>query len=351
MKCSHCLSARGSAAARRRMFRPAFTLIELLVAIAVIGLLVGLLMPAVGAAREAARRTQCISRIRQLGMAVVQHEAAFNVFPPARLQARPGDRDQCGGQEATWLVRVLPYLEEDSAYHQWDLYQPWYKQSDAARRVSTHMFLCPSRRGLDESVVVREVAISSRKKMRAACGCTYWVSVDEGVEIEGVASDYAANHGDLSPGAFNEPTDFYYGGNGTGVLITSRPNCRGSEPISWLDRISAKDIRDGLSHTFLIGEKHIPLVEMGSFPADSPAFDGEYLPASSRLAGPGVPLARGMHDTETAGVSFGSWHADGACNFAMADGSVMTLANTTSTRILARYAHRNNSHLGDVASD
>ena len=196
------------------------------------------------------------------------------------------------------------------------------------------MFLCPSRRGLDESIVVREVATTQRKKIRASCGCTYWKSVEEGVKTEGVASDYAANHGDLSPGAFNEPSDFYYGGNGTGVLITSRPKCRQALPAGWVDRLSSKDVRDGLSHTFLIGEKHIAAVELGSFPGDSPAFDGDFLPASSRLAGPGVPLSRGMHDTETSGVSFGSWHAGGACNFALADGSVLTLANTTSTQVL-----------------
>jgi prepilin-type processing-associated H-X9-DG protein len=184
---------------------------------------------------------------------------------------------------------------------------------------------------------------------RAACGCSYTVAVDGAMEVEGIATDYAANHGDLSPGAMGATTDFYFGGNGTGILITSRPKCRNDAPIGWVDRIAARHVKDGLSQTMLLGEKHIAASELGEFPADSPGFDGDFLPASARLAGPGVPLARGPSDTGTVGVSFGSWHP-GVCHFVFADGSVHALDVDTSTRVLAKLSHRSNGSAASVSS-
>src|SRR5947199_8441440 len=92
--------------------RSAFTLVELLVVIAIIGVLVALLLPAVQQAREAARRSQCSSQLKQLGLAVHNFEDVNKVLVPSRM-------DNYGG--VTWAVFILPYLEQDNLYKQWDL--------------------------------------------------------------------------------------------------------------------------------------------------------------------------------------------------------------------------------------
>ena len=176
----------------------------------------------------------------------------------------------------------------------------------------------------------------------------------ETVEVTGTATDYAGNHGDLSQGAKGAVTDFYYGGNGTGVIIASRPQCverqiiEGSEvkrvgqARDWIDRIAHKNLTDGLSKTFLVGEKHVPGHKMKQFPEDAPAFDGDHFPAASRVAGIGAPIARGPTDDDPASViAFGSDHP-GICHFAMADGSVRAVSNNTSTRALTLLSHRSN---------
>src|SRR5262245_1232961 len=99
--------------------RSAFTLVELLVVIAIIGVLVALLLPAVQAARESARRSQCSNHLKQLGLAVQGFEDVNKVLPPARM-------DNYGG--VTWAVFILPYLEQDQFYKQWDINRWYYDQ-------------------------------------------------------------------------------------------------------------------------------------------------------------------------------------------------------------------------------
>ena len=86
--------------------RKAFTLVELLVVIAIIGILVALLLPAVQAAREAARRMQCQNNLKQLGIAVANYEDTYKAFPPGAWQC-------CYG---TWLLALLPYVEQNSLF-------------------------------------------------------------------------------------------------------------------------------------------------------------------------------------------------------------------------------------------
>lgn len=146
--------------------RNGFTLVELLVVIAIIGVLVSLLLPAVQAAREAARRAQCISQIKQLGLALHNYEGANKAFPAGgrtnlqqtcRSQAQMGAQKPGGpGTNCTgpaWTVLVLPYIEEQAIFDQFNLNEPFAHVYTVCNRPSVNLdpqlsaidlFHCPS---------------------------------------------------------------------------------------------------------------------------------------------------------------------------------------------------------------
>jgi prepilin-type N-terminal cleavage/methylation domain-containing protein/prepilin-type processing-associated H-X9-DG protein len=95
-------------------YRRGFTLIELLVVIAIIAILVAVLLPAIQTAREAARRVQCANHLRQVGLALVNHESATGAFPAG------GTATPAGGSGFSWWVRILPYLEDENVYDRLD---------------------------------------------------------------------------------------------------------------------------------------------------------------------------------------------------------------------------------------
>lgn len=104
---------------KRSRVRPAFTLIELLVVIAIIAILIALLLPAVQQAREAARRSTCKNNLKQLGLALHNYHETFTCFPPAhigRCSRGPGNPDL----NASGLVMLLPYIEENNIYNQFN---------------------------------------------------------------------------------------------------------------------------------------------------------------------------------------------------------------------------------------
>lgn len=322
--------------------RSGFTLVELLVVIAIIGILVGLLLPAVQSAREAARRMSCTNNLKQLALASHLHHDALGMFPAARYAPVPGaPTDQaCGGEEASWLVRLLPFIEQQNHANMWDLSGKWYEHPDQAREFIADVYLCPSRRAGTQPIGSREVGATAGGRL--PCGCP--IPGTGGVDVTGALCDYAGNHGDLSPGSTGASTDFYYGGNGTGTIISVRPQCRGGLPYQQVDKVTMATITDGASNTFLLGEKFVGLHKLGQFPEDSPAYDGDHLPASCRLAGPGVRLAIGPTDLIADALSFGSWHP-AIVHFALADGSVRSFGVTTDTRLLGALANRKDAQV------
>ncbi len=121
-----------------RKQRIGFTLVELLVVIAIIGILVGLLLPAVQAAREAARRMQCQNNLKQLGLALHNHESVRKTIPPL------GDYITAGNT-VYWSVqaRLLPFIEQANLHSLIDFTKPISAQPIVARQRMPHL-LCPS---------------------------------------------------------------------------------------------------------------------------------------------------------------------------------------------------------------
>ncbi len=312
--------------------RRGFTLVELLVVIAIMGILVALLLPAVQAAREAARRVQCVNNLRQIGLATIGFQSSNRVFPPARLEANPGEfATYCAGLEPSWFVRIMPFLEETAQYDGWKLYEPYGDHEDAIRQGVISTYFCPSRRG------TTNVETRIYETEPAPCGCGGYRE-----QVGGALGDYAAAHGDPSPTMDGGPQSFQWGGNGTGIITSSRAQCENWKPVNWIDRISPRQVKDGLSKTFLAGEKHMLQTELGSYPADPPIYDGDVLQGFSRIGGPGYPIASGATDTATDFLSFGSWHS-GGCNFVFGDVSVRNLPPATDTEVLGALCNRSDA--------
>jgi prepilin-type N-terminal cleavage/methylation domain-containing protein/prepilin-type processing-associated H-X9-DG protein len=119
----------------KKRIHPAFTLVELTVVIAILGILMGFLFPAVQQVRESARRIACSNNLKQQGMALLQFESSFQSFP-AGADA---------GTLHSWCTRILPYLEHGDLFQQIDLQADWDAPSNLAwTRQNLSVFSCPS---------------------------------------------------------------------------------------------------------------------------------------------------------------------------------------------------------------
>ncbi len=128
-----------------KLRRSAFTLVELLVVIAIIGILVGLLLPAVQAAREAARRMQCSNNVMQLGVALHNYEMAHRVLPPGTVDAKGPIVHLPVGFHHSWIVQILPMLDERNAYKLLDHSQSIYSKANfPVRSYAIATLHCPS---------------------------------------------------------------------------------------------------------------------------------------------------------------------------------------------------------------
>jgi prepilin-type N-terminal cleavage/methylation domain-containing protein/prepilin-type processing-associated H-X9-DG protein len=154
-----------------RSTRRAFTLIELMVAVAITAILIGLLLPAVQQARQAARRTQCTNQLKQLGLALQNYHEASNVFPP-----------QVGvANRFSWGAMLLPYLDQTPLYNRLNFSEPWFQPAPSQNMphatAMLPLFSCPSDSGAGQVDYVSLTTLS--------------------------ASSYVCNHGSSERGAFN----------------------------------------------------------------------------------------------------------------------------------------------------
>ena len=181
--------------------RSAFTLVELLVVIAIIGILIAMLLPAVQAVREAARRTECQNHLKQLGLAALNFESAQMKFPPGVVD----DDDNLQDALHTGWVFLLPYFEQDNVAAQYDMSESWISTTNLpVAQLSIETLQCPSNPSLFEQTG----------------------------KIEGTKCDYAMSKGP------------------TAALFEDTPE--GMFGINQQVKIGA--VTDGTSNTFLIGE-------------------------------------------------------------------------------------------------
>ncbi len=131
----------------------AFTLVELLVVVAIIGILIALLLPAIQQARESARRIQCTSNLKQLALATQNYESTHKRLPPSAVvdsltktysERDYGVFDQRLGKMISWAVVLLPYIEESALYSQFDLSRTILDQPHNPQEQSVPTYLCPS---------------------------------------------------------------------------------------------------------------------------------------------------------------------------------------------------------------
>jgi prepilin-type N-terminal cleavage/methylation domain-containing protein len=281
--------------------RKAFTLVELLVVIAIIGVLVALLLPAVQAARESSRRTQCANNLKQLGLGVATFEDTNKQLPYSRTD--PSE---------TWTVLLLPFIEQPAHFAIWDLKKTYYQQTDQARLTSHGVLLCPTRR--------KPPAISKDNNFDVLQGSTPPF-------VPGATSDYGCNSGT------QDGTNDYYDGIFSGIQYTLATAANG--PFWYKGKpMRLAMITDGLSNTLFLGEKHVSVSELGK---EGSAYNGDN-GQPFKKAGIGNPLIR--VPTQTGNMSrFGSWHP-GVCQFVMGDGSVRAIRVTLDLTTLGYLARR-----------
>ncbi len=286
-----------------RRARAAFTLIELLVVIAIIATLMGLLLPAVQQAREAASRISCSNNLKQIGLAMHLYHDTMKTLPPSRLP----------GESATWAWLILPYLEQKNLYNLWNLNAPSYKAPSQALLTPVPNYFCTSR---------RSVGAVQGKTFKNRPGCAIFDSVggavgDYGACIGTTGSDETIMSSGSNPVALPPNGAFVFSGTHKGLAFL--------------------DLSDGTSATILAGEKHVPDNAQGDYPWDCTIYDGHNSICSTRPAGPGFPLAMTTKDTS---VSFGSNHP-GVVNFVFGDGGVRPLVKMISPITLGLLSQRN----------
>lgn len=131
--------------------RSGFTLVELLVVIAIIGILVALLLPAIQAAREAARRTECANKMKQIGVALHNYSDTYQKFPPDAIWIGDGS-GSARRRNFTWIAMLLPFVEQQALHDQIDFSLPAYEQQVTGAdgkltdlwRIQLPAFTCPS---------------------------------------------------------------------------------------------------------------------------------------------------------------------------------------------------------------
>jgi prepilin-type N-terminal cleavage/methylation domain-containing protein/prepilin-type processing-associated H-X9-DG protein len=306
------------------IIRRGFTLVELLVVVAIIGVLIGLLLPAINAAREAGRRLQCKNNLRQLGLAMENHLSSHQRYPSngwGHLWIGDPDRGSGAEQPGGWIYNVLPDLEQKSLRAMGRGMESAARRQELSRLMQAPLALltCPTRGGQ---------AVSPADPQWIPRNAEWMATVAK--------SDYAVNGGDY----FTE--DSVYEGPRTlaegdaGQYAWSNP-ARLTGVCYQRSEVQAAMISDGLSQTYLIGEKNVGRFFYNSF--------GDEGYNETMYHGSSIDLTRwvfqppGQDADHLDFYRFGSAHA-GACHFVFCDGSVHTISYQIDSEVHRRFGNR-----------
>jgi prepilin-type N-terminal cleavage/methylation domain-containing protein/prepilin-type processing-associated H-X9-DG protein len=307
--------------------RRAFTLIELLVVIAIIGILIGLLLPAVQKVREAANRIKCSNNLKQIALAVHTYHDAQGNFP-----VNSGTSLALADYNWSWLARILPYIEQDALYRQANIPTNTLAASSAQIEMQVKTFLCPSDPLSNAGPRTDEFNITG-----TPVGQTNY----KGVSGANWGNDGGIGNTGSAGGAFgcdaqwrNASASGSYNGLDDGDGMFYRDDFK--KPISM------RDILDGTSNTFMVGED-VPSMNMHcDWPFANHA-TGTCGIGPNAMNSSGQPYAASDWPNV---YSFHSMH-NGGLQFAMADGSVTFVPNTITLQVYRALATRSG---GEVAT-
>jgi type II secretory pathway pseudopilin PulG len=295
-------------------------LVELLVVIAIIGILVALLLPAIQAAREAARRSQCGNNLKQIGLAIQLYESAKKHLPGSRLDC----------YHNTWAGELWPFLEEEAIKQQWGPAAAFHFQPRPNIEYQVASYHCPTRRSPPQL----SQPVCEQKENAPHRG--------------GALSDYA-----VVIGNDDKPADGWLiytndKDRPSGCFVGVECRCEGALPNRRMlggckYPIKLKMIVDGLSKMLYVGEKHVPPNLLGQKDGlDCSIYNSDHMIMPGRFAGQRFPLAAGLNETPIG--QFGSWHP-GICQFVLGDGSVRGFAPSMNAVVLSYLADRRDGNV------
>ncbi|MBA3481619.1 MAG: DUF1559 domain-containing protein [Pirellulales bacterium] len=355
--------------------RRAFTLVELLVVIAIIGVLVALLLPAVQAAREAARRTQCKNNLKQLGLAAQNFHDTYQFFPLggtsayADLSFTGGRVDGPKEQFLSWPYQLLPFIEDANAQRNAAAAgaagDPT-KGTGALQEHAVPMLNCPSRRGPTQSSVVDPDTGKASYLIDYAGAIGGIPRTENQSRYDDYMQQMTQYLGDRTK-TITAPAknDLFWGCTScTSTLpapddepvfrgIIQRSDSQGEGfHAGWGKTVSFRQISDGASNTMLIGEKRLvpSKIDTGSWHDDRGWTDG-WDPDTMRSTMFPVEVDGEENDVSPQNFlpySFGAAHA-GGMNCVFADGSVQTIGYTVDRDVFIYLGNREDGEAVDMS--
>jgi len=313
--------------------RRGFTLVELLVVIAIIGILIALLLPAVQAAREAARRTQCTNKMKQIGLALHNYHASKGTLPFGCANWKgwnpgPGGTRTYGG---TWAAMILPEIEQQAIYDRFDFDIHMKDQPAEALEAVIDTYICPTDPGSAEPIVDSRCQAGSSNPRRRM-GLWYMGSIGP------TFMDYSPFcPGGKRPWTCSDPDVFCCQGCNFG---SSGPPGNSVGMFGRYGRsFRFEDVKDGLTSTIMLGE---------TIPSHC-GWNGAYA-SNFPVTGTSIPLNTMEKDTCSNWFrvcGFKSLHPSGA-NFAMGDGSVHFLNESIDYRLYNELGTRDGGELAEL---